>query len=333
MASPARKRELGRGEKVRPGVWRLRLPLPWPGVPHGNAWAVAHGDGIVLFDTGIHEEGSWAELERALSMVGLAVGDVRLLVCSHAHSDHYGQAAPITEAAGCELWMHPALDHLKGPASDPEAWLEARLEVARQSGVPEAALAAYREARKGQGFSVAKIIDPDRPLREGMEIPSDLGSWRVIETPGHAPSHLCFFEPEHRLLISGDHLLGRVSPFYDYGYSDDPAGEFLRSLDKVEGLDARLCLSGHGRPFIDVGAHIEANRTLVRERIDNALAAIAEQPLTALEVQPHVHGQPANELTGNWWLSETLCYLLNLEREGKARRDGDAEDVERWVAT
>ncbi len=38
-----------------PGVWRLRLPLPWPGVPHCNAFALAAGDGIVLVDTGMHE--------------------------------------------------------------------------------------------------------------------------------------------------------------------------------------------------------------------------------------------------------------------------------------
>ena len=36
-----------------PGVWRLRLPLPWPGVPHCNAWAVRADDGVVLFDTGM----------------------------------------------------------------------------------------------------------------------------------------------------------------------------------------------------------------------------------------------------------------------------------------
>jgi hypothetical protein len=41
MPEPSRKRELGRGERVLPGVWRLRLPLPWPGVPHCNAWAIA----------------------------------------------------------------------------------------------------------------------------------------------------------------------------------------------------------------------------------------------------------------------------------------------------
>ncbi len=71
MPSPDRKRELGRGERTLPGVYRLRLPLPWPGVPHGNAWAVEAGDGFVLFDTGIDEPGSMKQLERALEMVGL----------------------------------------------------------------------------------------------------------------------------------------------------------------------------------------------------------------------------------------------------------------------
>jgi hypothetical protein len=76
MAAPARKREVGRGERALPGIWRLRLPLPWPGIPHCNAWAVAAGDGIVLFDTGMHEAGSMAHLDRALDMVGLRIEHV-----------------------------------------------------------------------------------------------------------------------------------------------------------------------------------------------------------------------------------------------------------------
>jgi glyoxylase-like metal-dependent hydrolase (beta-lactamase superfamily II) len=330
VPSPERKRELGRGERTLPGVYRLRLPLPWPGVPHGNAWAVEHGDGFVLFDTGIDEPGSMKQLERALEMVGLELEGCRLVVCTHAHSDHYGQAATIVERTGCELWMHPNHEHMTRAASDPEAWLEARLEVARQSGVPEAALTAYRESRKGQDFGVAGIVPPDRELVEGVEVETGLGVWRVVETPGHAPSHVCLFQPERRLLISGDHLLGRISLYYDYGYSPDPAGEFVTSLDAIDELDARLCLPGHGRTFTDVRAHINANRELVRERVQNAYEAIRDAELTALEVQPHVHGRPLDERTGNWWLSETLVYLNHLEVAGRARRVGD--DPERWSA-
>ena len=67
---PTRPREVGRGERVLPGVWRLRLPIDLPGVPHCNAWALRAGDGIVLVDTGMHERGSMANLEHALDRTG-----------------------------------------------------------------------------------------------------------------------------------------------------------------------------------------------------------------------------------------------------------------------
>ena len=49
---------------------------------------------------------------------------------------------------------------------------------------------------------------------------------QVAFAPGHAPSHVVLHQPDRGLLLSGDHLLGRVSLYYDYGYTPDPAGEF-----------------------------------------------------------------------------------------------------------
>ena len=103
-------------------------------------------------------------------MVNLRLENVRLLVCTHAHSDHYGQAATIVERTGCELWMHPNHEHMTRAAQDPDAALARRLEVARQSGVPEAPLRAYEASRKGQGFGIAGIVEPDRDLVTGVEI-------------------------------------------------------------------------------------------------------------------------------------------------------------------
>jgi glyoxylase-like metal-dependent hydrolase (beta-lactamase superfamily II) len=308
----------------------LRLPLPWPGVPHGNAWAIAAGDGIVLVDTGMHEQGSIAELERALDQVGLRLEQVSLLACTHAHSDHWGQAGPICERAGCELWMHPNHEHATRSASNPEAALARRLEVARQCGVPEAALKRYAEQARDMPSGVAWLLEPDRPLLPGVEIETDLGRWSVTETPGHAPSHVCLYQPEHRVLISGDHLLGRISLFYDYGWTPDPVGEFLSSLDAVERLDARLCLSGHGRPFVDVRSHIEGNRRLVGERLGAVAQSLrASGPLTVTELVPRVYGEALTAVNGVWYLQETLCYLTHLERADRVRRERDG-DLERW---
>lgn len=331
MRSTSRRRELGRGERIVPGVWRLRLPLPWPGVPHCNAWAVAAGDGFVLFDCGLHEPDSLAQLERALGQCDLRLSDARLLVCTHAHADHYGQAASVVDASGCELWMHPADAHMRAQIDDPEALRARRFEVARQSGVPLEPLREWSQSAGGRGSGIARLVEPDRELVAGVSVDTDLGPWSVVETPGHAPSHVCLHQPDRRLLISGDHLLGRVSLYFDYGWTPDPVGEFLASLDRVRALDARLCLAGHARTFADVDAHIQANRALVAERLEKVRAAVAEHgPITAYDIVPLLHGAQLTQMTAGWWLSETLCYLRRLEVTGAVARTG--EDPERWLA-
>ncbi len=332
MTSPGRRRELGRGERVLPGISRLRLPLPWPGVPHCNAYAVAAADGIVLVDCGLHEPDSLAQLERAMAQVNLSLADVRLLVCTHAHSDHYGQAASVIDASGCELWMHPDHAHMRAQVDDPDALLARRFEVARQSGVPVDPLRAWSQSARERGSGIARLVEPDRELVAGVTVDSELGSWTVVETPGHAPSHVCLHQPERRLLISGDHLLGRVSLYFDYGWTPDPVGEFVVSLDRVEELDARLCLAGHGRTFTDVRAHIDANRALVSERLERVRLAVAEHgPISAYDVVPLLHGEELSALTAGWWLPEALCYLRHLEVSGQVRRVEGEDDTERWA--
>jgi glyoxylase-like metal-dependent hydrolase (beta-lactamase superfamily II) len=197
--------------------------------------------------------------------------------------------------------------------------------------VPEQALRRYAERAKDAPSGVARVIEPDRPLVDGVTIGTDLGEWVVYETPGHAPSHVCFYQPEQRLLISGDHLLGRISLFFDYGWTPDPVGEFLNSLDVVEALDARLCVAGHGRPFFDVPGHIEGNRRLVSERLDAVLRAVRCGPKTAVQIVPHVHGEPLTESTAPWWLLETMCYLTHLERQGAVCRERDEGEL--WRGT
>lgn len=313
-----------------PGVFRLRLPLPWPGVPHCNAWAVKAGDGFVLFDTGMHQPDSLANLEQALAMCDLRLEETRLIVCTHAHSDHCGQVATIIERAGCEVWMHPSHEQLNRMVEDPDAVFARRLEIARQSGVPAEPLRRYAEQRGSSETGIAGPFQPARDLVNGVAIGTDLGEWSVYETPGHSPSHVCLFQPERRLLISGDHLLGRISLYFDYGYSPDPVGEFLGSLDVVERLGARLCLPGHGRTFADVHAHIQGNRKLIGERLQSVLAGLAGEQLSAFEVVPRAFGDSLSTQNAHWLLSKTLGYLTHLEAIGKVTRI--AGETERWTA-
>jgi glyoxylase-like metal-dependent hydrolase (beta-lactamase superfamily II) len=202
--------------------------------------------------------------------------------------------------------------------------------VARQSGVPAEALAEYRQVRGAVKFGIAEIVMPDRELLPGVELETDLGSWQVYETPGHAPSHVVLHQPERGLLLSGDHLLGRVSLYYDFGYSPDPAGEFLSSLDVVDELDVQLVLAGHGRPVRDARALTEANRRAVAERIERIRRSLAGGPRTAFDVVPEMlEVELPGPMMIGWGLSEALAYLRHMELAGQVERL-DGEDPERW---
>ncbi len=288
----------------------------------------------MLFDAGMPGEDAIADLERALSMCRLRLEQTKLIVCTHAHLDHCGGAAEISRQTGAEVWLHPDHQHLIRMLSSPGAVYERRIEVARQSGVPEETLGKYAppgadaEEDRERIASLA-VVEQSKDLVSGVKIATDLGEWVTYETPGHSPSHVCLFQPERRVLISGDHLLGRISLYFDYGSSPDPVGEFLTSLEVVERLGSRLCLPGHGRTFTDVHAHIRGNRELIAERLARVQSALSDGPLTAYEVIPRVY-EPGSSQNTHWLLSKVLSYLTHLQRTGTVQRIPG--DPERWSA-
>jgi glyoxylase-like metal-dependent hydrolase (beta-lactamase superfamily II) len=210
--------------------------------------------------------------------------------------------------------------------------LDRTIEVAILSGVPEDRVRRWAESRRDAPSGQAGMLHSDRDLVPGVEIETDAGTWHVIETPGHAPSHVCLHQPEKRLLISGDHLLGRVSHYFDVGYTPDPVGEFLRSLDVVDALDTRLALAGHARPFTDVRAHVEANRELVAERLAAVRAALAEGPRTVYEITRDLSGEAYTQEMATWMLSLTRAWLIHLAALGEVSPEG-GDPAERWALT
>ena len=148
--------------------------------------------GIVLVDTG-HPRGGRASKSWSArcALTGHRLEDVELLVCTHAHSDHYGLAAPIVEAAGCELWMHPRHAHMSRARRGPRARAGApdRGRPPERRAARAAAALGGRAARLRRRASRA-WSSRTRELVTGVEVETEHGRWTVHETPGHAPSHV-----------------------------------------------------------------------------------------------------------------------------------------------
>jgi len=308
--------------ELRPGLWNLRLPLVWPGITHVNAVVLAGtGGGVTLVDCGTAGDATcWDALVAGLAETGHGIGDVTDLVITHAHSDHFGLAAQVVAESGCTMWMHPAHEAFTDGALDPGRIYAARERRARAEGVPEDVLDQYADTGEETDFALTPL-PPFRELRGGMQVPSSLGPWDVLETPGHSPSHLCLYQPQERLLILGD-LVSRVfAPWYDYGYTADPVAELAASLDLVEGLDVELALPGHGRPIEDLDEIVEMHRAEIERRLELVAAEVARQPGPAYEIGLRTFGPTPSMMAEVGRLQEAMACLRHLRLEGRVVRE------------
>jgi glyoxylase-like metal-dependent hydrolase (beta-lactamase superfamily II) len=251
--------ELGRAA-AKLGVHRIPVPVPFlhAGGP-ANAYVVEQDDGgLLLVDSGLALGEGAAALDAGFQRLGFRYEDVRRIVVSHGHVDHFGGAAYVRERAGRDVpvLVHP-VDAAKltggGRAFREHAGAYARHLV--RLGVP-ADLAADVMAASAPAFEIAAPLPETEPLADGQLLRGRHVTLRVLHAPGHTPGLVVLHDAEHRLLLSGDHLLERISPnpLIDLGPRDEPGWfrplvAYEESIRKVRALELDVVLPGHGPPF------------------------------------------------------------------------------------
>ncbi|MFN2388590.1 MAG: MBL fold metallo-hydrolase [Actinomycetota bacterium] len=314
-----------RRREPAPGVFRLLLSLPFPGLTRVNAYLLTGDDGATLVDCGVgRDSGSgtdpFEDLRAAIAATDTPAGSIDRLVVTHTHVDHYGLAARVVDELGCELWMHEDARLELDAYADPAATAERLRGMLADHGVGEADLDELTAFEDWRHF-ISGVAHPTKPLGGGESFSAGR-RWEVVHTPGHARSHICLWSPDEGILVSGDHLLPTVTPHIDFrrGADEDPLGEFLASLEKVEDLDPVLTLPGHGRPF-DEGA--ERARVVARHhdrRLGSILQVIRHDHRTANEITEDVFGSTLLNFERRLALGETLAHLAYLRRRGEIER-------------
>jgi len=94
----------------------------------------------------------------------------------------------------------------------------------------------------------------------------------VIETPGHSPGHCCLYEPNKRILFSGDHLLREITPNVSLWSEEvDVLNLYLTNLKRFTELEVKVVLPGHGDPFSEFEKRIYELERHHAERCDEIL--------------------------------------------------------------
>jgi glyoxylase-like metal-dependent hydrolase (beta-lactamase superfamily II) len=313
-----------RRREPAPGVHRLILPLPFPGLSRVNAYLLSDPEGHTLVDCGLRDPAApgegWEDVAAALEANDARPTDVSRLLVTHPHVDHYGMAARFVDETGCELWMHSAAEAELDAYRRPQDAAGRVREMLLDHGVERDELERLTAFEDWRGF-VSGIVAADVWLR-GEETFSVGGrEWKVIHTPGHSPSHVCLFAPEESILVSGDHLLPTITPHIDFTRGDaDPLGEFLASLERIEELEPRLVLPGHGRPFEDGAERARMNARHHDRRLGSILQVIRKTPHTASEITDEIFGTELLHFERRLALGEALAHLAYLRRRGEIER-------------
>ena len=311
--------------EVFPGVHQLKVPIPGNSLGFLNAYLIKTNDGSMLIDTGWNTEESYSELIRQLGEAGVTLMDLRYIAITHAHPDHFGLVGRLAPQTSAHLVIHRIeqsfLDsryvHYEQLLEEMDHWLQI-------NGVPDAGRPALQRASL-EVLGLVAVAMPDMLVSGGEHLKLGDFELEMILTPGHSPGHLCFYEPDKKLLFSGDHVLPHITPNVSMNVQSEknPLQDYLDALKRVGGLPVNLVLPAHGDIFCDLGGRVAEILEHHEKRSREMLQVFAGEPRTAFQVASHVRwgsdGKRWDDLPSlhkRWAVTETLAHLEMLSAQG-----------------
>ncbi len=314
-------------EEIQEGLWSIPVVIPGNPLGYTLVYLFVTDSGPVLVDNGWNDPQAWQALVAGVTATAHDITDVYGVLLTHIHPDHHGLSQQVRDASGAWVAMHPE-----------DAWAVSRV---REFGEAWHLQAAAQLLHAGADESdLGNLPHPDdirvpaapslptRLFSDGEHV--DVPGWtvRAIWTPGHSPGHCCFAVEGSGLLLSGDHVLPRISPHIGLSSEDndfDPLGDYLASLQRLyEEDDVRQVLPAHLHRFDDLGARLRELTEHHHERLAEIEAVLAKGSATLWEITAAMPwSREWDEIPAGMKraaLAEALAHLRYLEKRHRVER-------------
>jgi glyoxylase-like metal-dependent hydrolase (beta-lactamase superfamily II) len=217
---------------IVPGLYTLT------GLLAGRVYLIEDPDGLTLIDASIPP--SAPKIIQQIERLGCKPTDVKRILLTHAHPDHHGNLPMLKKATGAQI----IASAIEKPVIEGKQMIE-RPERAALKGLA-------RFIRMPDTFLPA--VEVDRTVEDG-EVIESMGGLQAVFTPGHAPGHMAYWQPEKRILFCGDvifHLTGLKLP-PAFLTVDMEANK--RSARRLAELNPEIVCFGHGPPLTQDATH------------------------------------------------------------------------------
>ncbi|WP_379356320.1 MULTISPECIES: MBL fold metallo-hydrolase [unclassified Paenibacillus] len=312
-----------------PGGWlQVKVPLPFS-LKWVNSYIVPERGRVTVIDPGLGTDEARSLWDEVLSSCHLKWPDIKRVLLTHQHPDHYGLAGYMQQKSGCPVYMTSrAHRYALRLWEEDSTFADDLRELYVPHGMPEHLMDAIENNLSG----FVSLVSPQPKVdyfEPGGILELGGASWEIIDAPGHAFGGVCLYQRETRWMVCGDQVLPRITPNVSVvpGEEADPLDYFLNSLAELRSYEVHYALPGHRDPFDRFKERIEELLDHHARRLKEMGERLAEQSQTAFALCEEQFGKHLRENPHNlrFAMSETLAHLYFLEQRGiivSDRQDG-----------
>lgn len=313
-------------QQINETLYRIPIPVPFP-LKYVYCYLFKGEKDCTIVDAGFNYPPAQEAWKEAFHRLGVAPSQVSRIYITHFHPDHFGLAGWLQELTGAMVFLG-AEDFLMTE----RVWFPGSIQsnrvkdMCRKNGVPEELAEQIKEQMEKLNKHVLPL--PNMTILKEQHVLLGDEFWKVIHTPGHSDGHLCFYQPEKRILIAADHILDKITPNISLwpGCRTNPLQDYLDSLQRTSLLDVKMILPGHGKIITDMPHRIQEILQHHEQRIEQ-MFSLTQNGAMAYEVANAVFGH--KELNPHQWrfaMAETLAHLEFLAVRGSLIKTGDEEE-------
>lgn len=309
------------------GGWlQVKVPLPYA-LKWVNAYLLPDRKGWTLIDPGLRTPETERFWMATLREISVSFRQIKQIVVTHHHPDHYGLAGWFAMHTGAPVFMSGTALSMAETMWGTDHVTEDLLEAYRRHGLP----CALDQAMRAHLLGFIERVHPQPPdvirLEAGSTIELAGVRWRTIGGEGHAPGHIALYDPDSGRLICGDQVLPDISP--NIGWmpvgDPDPLGSYLDSLRAMRRLDVSQAYPGHRHAFTNFSKRVDALLDHHESRLAHIREVVERGQVSSFDLCEQMFSE---RLRGNihqlrFALSETIAHLVYLEHRGVLTRSAD----------
>lgn len=240
-------------EEIMPNLYKIDVVLPENPLKSLNAYLIKGQDRHLLIDTGFNRQECLQDLTNGLARIGVKMSETDYFL-THLHADHTGLVSVLADP-NARVYCSELDAMLIKLFKLPSKWNEME-RMMNKYGFPAEKNIVMAKINPAKNYAPVKEIR-FTCVSDGNTLVVGDYSLTCIYTPGHSPGHMCLYDRENKILFSGDHVLGDITPnITKWVDVKDSLGQYLTSLNRLVDLDAELILPGHRRPFKDLNKRI-----------------------------------------------------------------------------